>query len=157
MIPGLKKVVAGAVWWFNTPGLMSHDIPDTYAEQVHIHTCRDAPAMSKVRLVITAVVLEHRPVAEVVATYGVSKSWTYALLARYREEGEAAFEPCRDALAVEFRERATHTTSGHAIGSNAGTHPGPGQDHPRQLRVGNFEQRRPYDRRPAAITTCGSV
>jgi transposase InsO family protein len=49
--------------------------------------------MSKARLVITAVVVEKRPVAEVVATYGVSRSRVYELLARYRDEGEAAFEP----------------------------------------------------------------
>ncbi|MDP3713186.1 MAG: helix-turn-helix domain-containing protein [Mycobacteriales bacterium] len=47
--------------------------------------------MSAARLVITAVVLEGRPPAEVIAEYGVSKSWLYELLARYREEGEAAF------------------------------------------------------------------
>jgi transposase InsO family protein len=45
------------------------------------------------RLVITAVVSENRPVPEVAAQYGVSRSWLYALLARYRVEGEAAFEP----------------------------------------------------------------
>ena len=49
--------------------------------------------MSKARLVITAIEIEGRTVAEVVAAYGVSKSWTYELLARYRTEGEAAFEP----------------------------------------------------------------
>lgn len=49
--------------------------------------------MSKARLVITAIEIEGRTVADVVATYGVSKSWTYELLARYRAEGEAAFEP----------------------------------------------------------------
>ena len=49
--------------------------------------------MSKARLVITAVTLEHRPVAEVASTYGVARSWIYELLARHREEGEAAFEP----------------------------------------------------------------
>ncbi len=49
--------------------------------------------MSKTRLVITAVVLEGRPAAEVAAAYGVSRSWLYELLARYREEGEAAFTP----------------------------------------------------------------
>jgi transposase InsO family protein len=49
--------------------------------------------MSKARLVITAVVLEGRPACEVIAEYGVSKSWLYELLARYRAEGEAAFEP----------------------------------------------------------------
>jgi transposase InsO family protein len=49
--------------------------------------------VSKARLVITAVTLENRPVAEVVADYRVSRSWVYELLARYRTEGEAAFEP----------------------------------------------------------------
>jgi transposase InsO family protein len=49
--------------------------------------------VSKARLVITAVVVEQRPVAEVAAAYGVSRSWIYELLARYRAEGEAAFEP----------------------------------------------------------------
>ena len=49
--------------------------------------------MSKSRLVITAVTVEKRPVSEVARTYGVARSWIYALLARYREEGEAAYEP----------------------------------------------------------------
>jgi transposase InsO family protein len=49
--------------------------------------------VSKARLVITAVVVEGRPAAQVAAEYGVSKSWLYELLARYRDEGEAAFEP----------------------------------------------------------------
>ena len=49
--------------------------------------------MSKARLIITAVILEGRTQAEVAATYGVSKSWVSKLLARYRAEGEAAFEP----------------------------------------------------------------
>ena len=49
--------------------------------------------MSKARLVITAVVLEGRTQAEVAATYGVSKGWVSELVARYRAEGEAAFEP----------------------------------------------------------------
>jgi transposase InsO family protein len=49
--------------------------------------------MSKRRLVITAVVLEGREVAEVAATYGASRSWVYELVALYRAEGEAAFEP----------------------------------------------------------------
>jgi transposase InsO family protein len=56
---------------------------------------------SKARLVITAVVLENRPVAEVVRDFGVSRSWLYELLARYRVEGEAAFEP---------RSRRPHTS-----------------------------------------------
>lgn len=49
--------------------------------------------MSKARLVITAIEIEGRSVADVVDAYGVSRSWTYELLARYRAEGEAAFEP----------------------------------------------------------------
>jgi transposase len=49
--------------------------------------------MTSTRLLITAVVVEHRPVADVAAQYGVSRSWLYELLARYRLEGEAVFEP----------------------------------------------------------------
>ena len=49
--------------------------------------------MSKARLVITAIEVEGRSPAEVVAAYGVSRSWLYELLARYRAEGDAAFEP----------------------------------------------------------------
>jgi transposase len=49
--------------------------------------------VSKARLVITAVVVENRPVSEVAAAYGVHRSWIYKLLDRYRTEGEAAFEP----------------------------------------------------------------
>nr|WP_255670325.1 IS481 family transposase [Aeromicrobium wangtongii] len=44
-------------------------------------------------MVITAVVVEKRKVAEVATTYGVSRSWLYELVARYKMEGEAAFEP----------------------------------------------------------------
>ncbi|HEV3290145.1 MAG TPA: IS481 family transposase [Streptosporangiaceae bacterium] len=49
--------------------------------------------MSKARLVITAVTIEKRPVSEVARAYGVARSWIYTLLARYRDQGEAAFEP----------------------------------------------------------------
>jgi transposase InsO family protein len=49
--------------------------------------------VSKARLVITAVVVEGRPVAQVAAAYKVSRQWIYKLLARYRVEGEAAFHP----------------------------------------------------------------
>lgn len=59
--------------------------------------------MSKARLVITAVTIENRPVTEVAATYGVSRSWLYELRARHRDEGEAAFEP---------RSRAPKTSPG---------------------------------------------
>ncbi len=49
--------------------------------------------MSKARLVITAVVIEGRSQGEVARAYGVSQGWVSRLVARYREEGEAAFEP----------------------------------------------------------------
>ena len=45
------------------------------------------------RLLITSVVVENRPVAHVAAQYGVSESWLFELLARYKAEGAAAFEP----------------------------------------------------------------
>ncbi|MEU6798697.1 IS481 family transposase [Nonomuraea wenchangensis] len=54
--------------------------------------------MSKARVVITAVVVEGRSQAEVARAYGVSKGWVSKgwvskLVARYRAEGETAFEP----------------------------------------------------------------
>lgn len=49
--------------------------------------------MSKARVVITAVVLEGRSQSEVARAYGVSQPWVSRLVARYRTEGEAAFEP----------------------------------------------------------------
>ena len=57
--------------------------------------------MSKTRLVITAIEVEGRSPAEVIAAYGVSHSWLYELLKRYRAEGDAAFEP---------RSRRPHTS-----------------------------------------------
>jgi transposase InsO family protein len=49
--------------------------------------------MPRARLVITAVVMEGRSQGEVARAYGVSQGWVSRLVARYREEGEAAFEP----------------------------------------------------------------
>jgi transposase len=49
--------------------------------------------VSKARLVITAVVVEGRSPGDVARAYGVSRSWVYELVARYRSEGDAAFEP----------------------------------------------------------------
>jgi transposase InsO family protein len=49
--------------------------------------------MSKARLVITAVVKEGRSQGEVARAYGVSQGWVSRLVARYRQEGEVAFEP----------------------------------------------------------------
>jgi transposase InsO family protein len=48
--------------------------------------------VSKARLVISAVVVEGRRPTEVAAAYGVARSWVYELVARYRAEGESAFE-----------------------------------------------------------------
>src|SRR6185312_8855955 len=47
----------------------------------------------KARLVITAVVVEGRSQAETARAYGLSKGWVSKLIARYRDEGEAAFRP----------------------------------------------------------------
>src|ERR1700744_6587694 len=49
--------------------------------------------MSKARLVITAVVVEGRSQREVARAYGESQGWVSRLVARYRAEGQAAFEP----------------------------------------------------------------
>ena len=48
--------------------------------------------MSRARLVITAVVVEGRGIREVGRDYGVSPGWVSRLVARYRDEGDAAFE-----------------------------------------------------------------
>lgn len=55
--------------------------------------------MSKRRLVITAV-LAGLSQSEVARTYGVSQGWISKLMARYRLEGEAAFEPLSRAPAT---------------------------------------------------------
>ncbi|SOX56766.1 transposase [Mycobacterium ahvazicum] len=49
--------------------------------------------MSKARLVVAAVEVEHRPISEVAREYRVARSWIYTLLARYRAEGSAGLEP----------------------------------------------------------------
>ena len=49
--------------------------------------------MSKARLIITAVVFEGRSQAQLARDYGVSKGWVSKLVARYRTDGDAAFEP----------------------------------------------------------------
>ena len=49
--------------------------------------------MSKARLVITAVTAEGLSQGEAARRYGVSQGWVSRLVARFRVEGEAAFEP----------------------------------------------------------------
>jgi transposase InsO family protein len=49
--------------------------------------------MSKARLVITALFVDHQTPAEVAARYGVHRGWVYKLKARYEAEGVTALEP----------------------------------------------------------------
>jgi transposase InsO family protein len=49
--------------------------------------------VSKARLVITAVVVQGLGVRETARAYNVSPGWVSRLVARYRVEGDAAFEP----------------------------------------------------------------
>ena len=79
--------------------------------------------MSLTRLLITAVVIENRPVAHVAAQYGVSPSWLLNSWPATSAEGEAAFEPRSRRpktvptdhtaevvdLIVEYREKLTTT------------------------------------------------
>jgi hypothetical protein len=50
-------------------------------------------SMSKARLLITALFVDHQTPAEVAARYGVHRAWVYKLKARYEAEGDAALEP----------------------------------------------------------------
>ena len=59
--------------------------------------------MSRARLVITAITKQGITQAEAARTYGVSEATVSRLMARYRAEGEAAFEP---------RSRAPKTSPG---------------------------------------------
>jgi transposase len=43
--------------------------------------------------VINAVLVEGRRVDDVCAAHGVSRSWLYELIGRYRERGEAGLQP----------------------------------------------------------------
>jgi transposase InsO family protein len=49
--------------------------------------------VSRARLVITAITTQGLTQAEAARTYGLSPGWVSRLMARYRREGEAAFEP----------------------------------------------------------------
>ncbi len=64
--------------------------------------------MSKARLIITAVTVEGRSPSEVAREYGIARSWVYKLLARYHEEGDAAFEA--RSRRPHTRPLATNTT-----------------------------------------------
>jgi transposase len=49
--------------------------------------------MSKARLIVYGIRIEHRSVAEVARDYGVSRQWVYTLLERYDADGEVGLEP----------------------------------------------------------------
>src|SRR5690242_11102072 len=49
--------------------------------------------MGMARYVVDAVVLEGRSVREVARAHGLSKTWIYELLGRYRDGGYEALEP----------------------------------------------------------------
>ena len=49
--------------------------------------------MSKQRSIILSVAVEGRSQAETARRFGVSEAWVSILMARWRAEGEAAFEP----------------------------------------------------------------
>lgn len=49
--------------------------------------------MDMAAYLVTAVLVEGRSAREVAAAHGVSKSWVYELLARYRQEGDAGLVP----------------------------------------------------------------
>ena len=49
--------------------------------------------MSLPRLVVTAVLVEGRPKAEVARTYGISRTWVHELVRRYETDGDAGLEP----------------------------------------------------------------
>lgn len=84
--------------------------------------------MSKARLVITAVTVQGLSQAEAARRYGVSKGWVSKLMARWRLEGEAAFEarsrrprssPAATkpaVVAAVLAERDRLTASGHDAG-----------------------------------------
>jgi transposase InsO family protein len=99
--------------------------------------------MSKRRLVITAV-LAGSTQSQVARTYGVSQGWISRLMARYRAEGEAAFEPrsrrphrspaatSADSVEKVLRLRKELIDSGHDAGADTiGWH----LQHHHQLRL----------------------
>ena len=59
--------------------------------------------MSLARLVVTAVLVEGRPKAEVARAYGLSRRWVHELVARYQADGDAGLQP---------RSRRPHSNPG---------------------------------------------
>ncbi len=65
------------------------------------------------RLLITSVVVESRPVRDVAAQYGVSQSWLFELLARYKAEGEAAFAEYVETVWLPSKQVETSTLAAY--------------------------------------------
>src|ERR1700730_3448718 len=63
---------------------------------------------------VTAVLVEGRAVREVARAHGVSKTWLYELLARYRQHGEAGLMP------RSRRPQRTPTKVGHRFEDEIG-------------------------------------
>lgn len=95
--------------------------------------------MSIARLIITAIHVEHISQSEAARRYGVSQSWVSRLLARYRLEGDVAFDPkprrphqsptalSDDTIAriIELRNELTkqgHAAAAHTISWHLETH-----------------------------------
>jgi transposase InsO family protein len=84
--------------------------------------------VSRAKLVITAITVEGLSQAEVARRYGVSAAWVSRLMARFRDEGEAAFEPrsrrpktsptaaSQDVVAAVLGERDRLVAAGHDAG-----------------------------------------
>jgi len=93
---GIEAFGCGFVLGGADDGVICQDIPDRCVGSSRTWRwgwAADTSWVSKARLVIAAVVFEERSVVEVSRDYQVSRSWIYELVARYRAEGEAAFEP----------------------------------------------------------------
>ncbi len=90
--------------WLGGPGFVSHRIGKR---------CRASyetlGRVSKARLIITAVIIEGRSQASVARDDGVSKGWVSKLIARYRAEGDTAFE--RRSRRPHTRPAATAATT----------------------------------------------
>jgi transposase InsO family protein len=63
--------------------------------------------VSRAKLIITAVTVEGLSQAEVARRYGISQAWVSRLMARFRDEGEGAYEP-------RSRRPATSPTAANA-------------------------------------------
>ena len=84
--------------------------------------------MSRAKLVITAITVEGLTQAATARRYGLSQAWVSRLMARFREEGEAAFElrsrrpkttptaTSEDVVAAVLAERDRLVAAGHDAG-----------------------------------------